>query len=157
MYMERTGEFASMTESVYEALVDEIGGEITLPDLWVSSSEASVEDYVGKWECSSYEVDGEVFKDELYGIPLEAIFQLEIMVDNTAVFHVGGTDEDAVVTEYTWDINENGCIELFEDEELVSVAQMKNGELCLDEGVDITYFRSVEKFTDFDWSSLETE
>lgn len=157
VYMERTDRFPSMDENTYEALIDVSGGEIELPELFISENETVPEDYFGKWECSSYEVDGEVFKDDLYGIPLEAIFQMEIMDDNTAVFNVGGSDEDAVVTEYTWEIDEGGCMELYEDGELVSVAQLKNGELCLDEGADITHFRPVDEFTVFDWSTLETE
>lgn len=157
VYMERTDEFPTMKESVYDAICDMNGGEIELPELYVENSESTADDYIGKWECSSYEVDGEVFKDELYGVPLNALFQVEIKDDNTAVFNVGGTDEEAVVTEYEWQINDSGCIELYEDGELVTVGQLKDGELCLDEGVDVTRFRSVEKFTDFDWESLNVE
>lgn len=157
IYMEPVDEFSTMDENVYDALCEEVGGEIVLPELCVDAVETAAEDYVGKWECSYYEIDGEVFKDEFYGVPLDALFQMEIMDDNTAQFRAGGTDEDAVVTDYTWETDESGCLELYEDGELVSVAQLRNGELYLDEGVDITHFRSVEKFTDFDWSSLADE
>ena len=157
IYMESADEFSTMDEAVYEALTEESGGEIVIPELCVNAEESTAEDYIGKWECSYYEVDGEVFKDEIYGVPLKALFQMEIMDDNTAQFRAGGTDEDAVATEYTWELDSSRCIEFYEDDELVSVAQIKNGELYLDEGADITHFRSVKKFSDFDWNSLAAE
>ncbi|MCR5109805.1 MAG: hypothetical protein K6B38_02710 [Ruminococcus sp.] len=154
IYMEKTDEFTSFEQAAYDAMTELNGGDISIPVLDVEADGTAPEDYVGKWECSYYEIDGEVFNDEIYGIPLEALFQIEIMKDNTAVFRAGGTDSEAVVTEYTWEADESGCIELYDDGELVSVAQLENGELYVDEGADITHYRSVDSFTDFDWDSL---
>lgn len=157
VYMAPAEELLTMEEAKYEAICDIMGEEPVLPELSITASESTSEDYIGKWECSYYEVDGEAFKDELYGVPLGALFQMEIMEDNTAQFRVGGTDEEALVTDYTWEIDESGCLELYEDGELVSVAQIRKGELYVDESVDITHFRSVEEFSDFDWNSLDNQ
>lgn len=157
IYMEPVDEFSSMDSLMYEALTEEIGGEIVLPELSVNAEESTADDYIGKWECSYYEIDGEAFRDEIYGVPLEALFQIEIMNDNTAQFRVGGTDEEAIATEYIWELDSSGCVEFYEDDELVSVAQLRNGELYIDEGADITHYHQVEKFTDFDWNSLSAE
>lgn len=125
-------------------------------DFFAKTSELSAEDIVGKWECTFYSADGESFSDEIYGMPLNALFQMEISDDNTLQMRVGGSDEDAEITDYTWEIDGNGQILLYyaDDGEFQAVAEMNDGELFIEEGTDAMHYKKVDKFTEFDWDTF---
>lgn len=153
LYMERTDEFRELSELNYETAI-EYNGDIELPELNIEKTEVSPSAYLGKWECNFHEIDDVVYREEMYDIPLNAIFRMEFTSDGKAQFIVGGGDEDAVITDYTWELYPNGCAGLMEDGESVGIIRIKNDTLYLDEGNTISHFSKVDEFTDFDWSAL---
>ena len=128
-------------------------------DLFAVSDEITADDVIGKWECCFYSTDGENFDGSLYGMPLKALFHLEIFADNTAVSRVGGSDADAEITEYKWEINENGQVFLYysDDSEFDAAAEIHDGLLYLEEGTDSFRYKKIDKFTDFDWDTFADE
>ena len=156
IYMVHTDEFEELSEAGYEAAL-EYNGNVDIPELSIEKNDVSPVEFVGKWECCFYEIDGLASRDEMYGIPLDALFRIEITSDGNAKFFIGGGDVDAVETDYTWSLYSNGCAGLFEDGESIGIVQIKKGELYLDEGNSMSRYKKVDEFTDFDWSSLAEE
>ena len=156
IYMTHTDEFSELSEEMYETIQD-YNGDITIPELSVEKSDVTPAEYVGKWECNFYEIDGEVYRDTLYDIPLSAMFCMDITSDGKAEFMVGGTDEGALVTDYTWEMYSNGCAGLYEDGESVGIIRIKNDMLYFDDGNGISHYTKVDEFTDFDWSSVSED
>lgn len=156
IYMEQTDEFEEMDESLFKAAQD-YNGDIVIPELNIEKAEVTPADYVGKWECNFYELDGEVHRDMLYDIPLSAIFCIDITSDGKAKFMVGGTDADAIITDYTWELYSNGCAGLFDGADSFGIIRIKNDMLYLDEGNSISHYTKVDEFSDFDWSSVSDE
>ena len=153
IYMEHTDEFEELSEIGYEAAQD-YNGDIEFPELSVEKEEISPSEYVGKWECNFYEIDGMVYRGDMFDVPLNALFRMELTTDGKAAFIVGSGDEDAVVTEYTWELTANGCAVLCEDGESVGIIRIKKNELYLDESNSISHFAKVDKFEDFDWDEF---
>ena len=156
IYMEHTDTFDEMSEGMYEAVQD-YNGDIVIPELNIEKADVSPAEYVGKWECDFYELDGIVYRDKLYDIPLSAVFCMDITSDGKAKFIVGGNDKEAIITDYTWELYANGCAGLYEDGECVGIIHIKNNKLYLDQGNDISHFKKVDEFTDFDWSSVNDD
>ena len=156
IYLEHTDEFEEMTEDRYEAIQD-YNGDIVIPELSIEKAEVTPAEYVGKWECNFYELDGEVNRDTMYDVPLSALFCMDITSDGKADFLVGGTDADAIITHYTWEMYANGCAGIYEDGESVGILRIRNNELYLDEGNSISHFTKVDEFSDFDWSSVSDD
>ena len=98
-----------------------------------------------------------MYRDTLYDIPLSAMFCMDITSDGKAEFMVGGTDEGALVTDYTWEMYSNGCAGLYEDGESVGIIRIKNDMLYFDDGNGISHYTKVDEFTDFDWSSVSDD
>ena len=153
IYMEHTDEFEELPEIRYETAQD-YNGDITFPELSVEKVDISSSEFVGKWECDFYETDGVVFRDEMYDMPLNALFRMELSTDGKAKFLVGGGDEDAIINDYTWELTANGCAVLCEDGESIGILRIKNDTLYLDESNEISHFHKVDEFSHFDWDSL---
>lgn len=136
------------------------GDDVAVPpveNLFSDNNELSEEDVVGKWECVYYSADG-MSMDNFFGIPLDEFFQLEVTDDKKAVVRIGGTDEDAEIIAYTWEINENGKIILSGDDgEFSALAVISDGEFCIEEGTDTTRYRKTEEFKDINWDAVNAE
>ncbi len=158
IYFTMTDEFKDIDYTEFRDFADlEPDGYIpSSADFFAETAEVTAEDIVGKWECTFYSADGESFEGELYGMPLNALFQMEINADNTLSMRVGGSDADAEVTDYKWEIDEKGRILLYyaDDSEFQAVAEMNGGELFIEEGTDAMHYKKVDKFTEFDWDSF---
>lgn len=118
--------------------------------------------FLGKWECERLVVEGKESKD-LMGIPLYAVYQLEIKDDGTAVMgeslnDISESEEDVSMT-YEWGvvsdtemamINENGYYMLF----TIDGDYLVGTEEGYDEQI---YFKNVEDFTPFDYEAFMAE
>lgn len=113
--------------------------------------------FLGKWECEKAVIDGEEMTDFM-GIPVYAVFQLDIKNDNTAsmadnVAEYSGTEESLT---YTW-----GTVS---ETEIVIISENGDAMLCSLDGDylvgtdivtdDVMYFVRVDEFTPFDIESF---
>ena len=116
--------------------------------------------FIGKWECEKLVVEGEEMTD-LMGMPLYAVYQLEVKEDGTAVMGESLNElSDAEVSMiYEWGvisdnemavINEDGDSMLFE----LSGDYMIGTEEGYDEQI---YFVKVDEFTTFDFEAFMAE
>lgn len=116
--------------------------------------------FLGKWECEKLVVEGEEMTD-LMGMPLYAVYQLEVKEDGTAVMGESLNDiSDAeVAMTYEWGmisdtemaiINEVGDSMLF----TIDGEYMVGTEEGYDEQI---YFVNVEEFTPFDFEAFMAE
>lgn len=113
--------------------------------------------FLGKWECERLIIEGEELTD-LMGIPLYAVFQLEIKEDGTAMMAEAVaelSDSEEAVT-YTWGVvsdteiaivNTNGDSMLLtlEEDYLVGTEEGYDEQL---------YLAKVDDFTPFDFESF---
>ncbi|MCM1313746.1 MAG: hypothetical protein NC040_03285 [Muribaculaceae bacterium] len=116
--------------------------------------------FIGKWECEKLVVEGEEMTD-LMGMPLYAVYQLEVKEDGTAVMGESLNElSDAEVSMiYEWGvisdnemaiINEDGDTMIFE----LSGDYMIGTEEGYDEQI---YFVNVDEFTPFDFEAFMAE
>lgn len=113
--------------------------------------------FLGKWECEKLVVEGEEMTD-LMGLPLYAVFQLEVKEDGTATMAEAAAEisesEEAVT--YTWgvvsdteiaiiDANDNAMLLTLEGDYLVGTEEGYDEQL---------YLAKVDEFTPFDFESF---
>ena len=113
--------------------------------------------FLGKWECEKAVIDGEEMTD-IGGIPVYAVFQLDIKEDNTAsmadnMAEYSSTEESLT---YTW--------EMVSETEIGIISENGDAMLCSMDGDylvgtdivtdDVMYFVRVDKFTPFDIESF---
>ncbi|MBD5159385.1 MAG: hypothetical protein HDT23_03990 [Ruminococcus sp.] len=117
-------------------------------------------DFVGKWECEKLVVEGEEMTDFM-GMPLYAVYQLDIKEDGTAIMGESLNDiSDAEVSmTYEWGVvgdneiaivNDTGDTMRFEYDGTYIIGS--------EEGYDEQiYFVKVEEFTPFDFEAFMNE
>lgn len=118
------------------------------------NSKKSVSDYVGKWECSEIETDGEK-TDNLWGADVNTLFQVELMESNKGTFFSFLTTlVQPEPFDLTWEDKGNGEIimnidQADSDEPLTMT--YKNGRMIMDQSDEyssfIAYLDKVDKFT----------
>ena len=113
--------------------------------------------YLGKWECDKLVVDGEEVQD-LMGLPLYAVFQLEINEDGTAMMAQAVaelSDSEEAVT-YTWGVIGDNEIEIVdENNNAMTLTLSDNYLIGTEEGYDEQlYLAKVDEFTPFDFESF---
>ena len=122
--------------------------------------DADMTAFLGKWECEKLIVEGEEMTD-LMGIPLYAVYQLEVKEDGTAVMgeSLNELSDAEVSMTYEWGvisdtemavINEDGDSMLFK----LDGEYMVGTEDGYDEQI---YFKNVEDFTPFDFEAFMGE
>ncbi|MDE6780738.1 MAG: hypothetical protein K2J40_04675 [Ruminococcus sp.] len=109
--------------------------------------------FLGKWECEKLVVDGQEMTD-LMGLPLYAVFQLEVKEDGTAVMAetmAELSDSEEAVT-YTWGIVSDNEMEIVDPDDNVMLFVLKDDYLVgTEEGYDEQlYLAKVDEFTPFD-------
>ncbi len=109
--------------------------------------------FLGKWECEKTVIDGEEITD-LMGIPVNAVFQLDIKDDHTASMAEYNGTEDTL--SYMWDmvseteiaiISENGDAMLL----TVDGDYLVGTDIVTD---DVMYLVRVNEFTHFDFEEF---
>ncbi len=115
-------------------------------------SKKNVTDYLGKWECSEIEMDGEK-SDTLWGADVTTLYQIELSEDNKGTFFSFLTtliQPDPL--DITWEDKGNGeiLVNLDKAGEPLTMTY-KNGRMLIDESSDyssfIAYLDKVDKFT----------
>lgn len=116
--------------------------------------------FVGKWEGEKMVIEGEEMTD-LMGLPLYAIYQLEIKEDGTAVMGESFNDlSDAEVSmTYEWGVVSDTEIAIINDNGDAMLLTL-DGEYLVgtEEGYDEQiYFKGVDDFTPFDYEAFMAE
>lgn len=116
--------------------------------------------FLGKWECEKLVVEGEEMTD-LMGIPLYAVYQLEIKEDGTAIMGESLNElSDAEVSMiYEWGVISDNEIAVINDDGDSMVFTLE-GEYMVgtEDGYDEQiYFVNVDDFTPFDFESFMGE
>ena len=118
-------------------------------------------DFEGKWECKSMSMGGMTIEDNFMGIPLGAMFQMEINSDGTGVLKSGmgedGEDEDSGPQEFTWKEKDGKLVltaknEDGKDEDIE--LEFEDDELTMEMEGETVVFGKVDKFTEFDASQF---
>lgn len=118
-------------------------------------------DFEGKWECKSMSMGGKTIEDNFMGIPLGAMFQMEINSDGTGVLKSGmgddGEDEDSGPQEFTWKEKDGKLVltaknEDGKDEDIE--LEYEDEELTMEMEGETVVFGKVDKFTEFDASQF---
>ena len=150
-----------------EGAISDIEGDIDLDDEDISGyfgtvevpdyapQDASESDFVGKWEGSILVSEGEAY-DSILGIPISAMFQMELTADGKGVLGSGfGTDEEDS-SEITWKYSDNSIIMTADGED--TECTISGGDLVMYDNTDgeesFFYFKKVSDFTVFDWDSF---
>lgn len=116
--------------------------------------------FLGKWECEKMVIEGEEMTD-LMGIPVYAVFQLEIKDDFTAVMGESTAEmsdaEEAIV--YTWGIVSETEIEIVNDLGDAMMLTLDGDYLVgTEEGFDEQiYLAKVDDFTPFDFEEFMSQ
>lgn len=113
--------------------------------------------FIGKWECEKLIIEGEEMTD-LMGIPLYAVFQLEINEDGTAVMAEAVaelSDSEEAVT-YTWGVVSDTEIAIVNTDGDSMLLTLEEDYLVgTEEGYDEQlYLAKVDDFTPFDFESF---
>ena len=113
--------------------------------------------FVGKWECEKLIVEGEELTDVM-GLPLYAVFQLEIKEDGTAMMAEAVaelSDSEEAVT-YTWGVIGDNEIEIVDENSNAMTLTLSDNYLVgTEEGYDEQlYLAKVDEFTPFDFESF---
>ncbi|MCM1505592.1 MAG: hypothetical protein NC177_00430 [Ruminococcus flavefaciens] len=113
--------------------------------------------FLGKWECEKLVIEGEEMTD-LMGIPLYAVFQLEIKEDGTAVMAeaVAEMSESEEAISYTWGVVSDTEIAIINDTDDTMLFTLDGDYLIgTEEGYDEQlYLAKVDEFTPFDLESF---
>ncbi len=113
--------------------------------------------FLGKWECEKMVVEGEEMTD-LMGIPVYAVFQLDIKDDNTAsmadTFAEFSDSEEAIT--YTWGMVSDTEMEIVNEDGDAMLLTIDGDYLVgIEEGFDEQiYLVKVDEFTPFDFESF---
>lgn len=113
--------------------------------------------FVGKWECEKLVLEGEEMT-ELMGMPLYAVFQLEVKDDGTAVMAEAVaelSDSESAVT-YTWGVVSDTEMEIVDADGNAMLLTLDGNYLVgTEEGYDEQlYLAKVDEFTPFDMESF---
>lgn len=152
------------TESETEAETDT--DETSTEEIETSAVEKTTHEYiedadktpfVGKWECEKLIVEGEELTDVM-GLPLYAVFQLEIKEDGTAMMAEAVaelSDSEEAVT-YTWGVIGDNEIEIVDENSNAMTLTLSDNYLVgTEEGYDEQlYLAKVDEFTPFDFESF---
>lgn len=112
-------------------------------------SNSDYKDFMGKWESFEIKMGEEVFTDKLGEYPINVAFRLELLDDNTSVMSVTGEPMT-----YEWSPDKKDQLYMWSDYEGFSV-QMDGDVLIIDNENDLkAKLKRVDKFTDFDFSSV---
>lgn len=109
--------------------------------------------FLGKWECEKLVVDGQEMTN-LMGLPLYAVFQLEVKEDGTAIMAetmAELSDSEEAVT-YTWGVVSDNEMEIVDPDDNVMLFVLEDDYLVgTEEGYDEQlYLAKVDEFTPFD-------
>lgn len=128
-------------------------------------NDATDADFTGKWECE-VAVNGDTAYSSILGYPLYATDRMEINADKTGKIISTAGGKDGVTTterEFTWSVNEGVLTADIKSEAggtyQVVIHMSDDGRIILiskaRDGADVSaYYRSVEDFTAFDFSSV---
>ncbi|SHM11283.1 hypothetical protein [Ruminococcus flavefaciens] len=106
-------------------------------------------DFMGKWESFEVRSDGVTYTDKLGEYPVDVAFRLELFDDNTSTMAVIGDPMS-----YEWAPEKKGQMYMWGDFEGFSV-KLENGILTVDDEANLRVkFKKVDKFRDFDFSSV---
>lgn len=156
----------SVEEDTSEEETEEATEETTEESVEVTTIEKTTHEYIedadktaflGKWECEKLIVEGEEMT-ELMGMPLYAIFQLEVREDGTAVMAESLTEysdsEEAVI--YTWGVVSETEMEIVDADNNAMLFTISGDYLVgTEEGYDESlYLIKVDEFTPFDFESF---
>ena len=113
--------------------------------------------FLGKWECEKLVIEGEELTD-LMGLPLYAVFQLEINEDGTAMMAEAVaelSDSESAVT-YTWGVVSDTEIAIIDPNDNAMLLALSGDYLIgTEEGYDEQlYLARVDEFTPFDFESF---
>lgn len=124
--------------------------------------DADMTAFVGKWECEKIVVEGEEATD-LMGIPLYAVYQLEVKDDGTAVMgeslnDISESEEDVSMT-CEWGVVSDTEMAIINETGNYTLFTLDGDYLVLSEaGYDEQmYFKYVEEFTPFDYEAFMAE
>lgn len=163
---EETTEAETTTEEVTEedTTVEEESSETEDDAMGEESTEVVTHEYIdadatafiGKWECEKMVVEGEEMTD-LMGIPIYAVFQLDIKDDNTAsmadnMAEYSGTEEGLT---YTWGMVSETEIEISNETGAMLLTMEGDKLVGTEEGYDEQiYLVKVDEFTPFDFEEF---
>lgn len=118
--------------------------------------------FLGKWECEKMIIEGEE-ATELMGLPLYAVYQIEVMDDGTAVMgeslnDINESEEDVSVT-CEWGVVSDTEMAIINEVGYAMLFTLEDGYLVVEEeGYDQQiYFKNVEEFTPFDYEAFMAE
>ncbi|WP_295066920.1 hypothetical protein [Ruminococcus sp.] len=112
-------------------------------------SNADYKDFMGKWEAIEVKSDGETYTEKLGAYPINAAFRLELFDDNTSAMSIIGEPMS-----YEWSPDKKGQMYMWGDYEGFSI-KMEGDTLIVDDESNLKVkFKKVDKFEDFDFSSV---
>ncbi len=118
---------------------------------------AAEADFIGKWECDCMVSDGSAYSS-IFGVPLYAMFHLEIKEDGTGTLTSidDPTNENSESVEIKWTFAD-GKLSAEADDETLVISINSDGRLVVsdEEEAELLYFKSVTEYTEFDFSSIE--
>lgn len=116
---------------------------------------SSEDAFVGKWECKEMKASGVTVTDEVMGVPVAAMFQVEFKDDKTGeVMMMGEENEtfDWSAEDDTASIEIDGeTVEFKKDGDMIKASEESDGE-----EVSFTLVK-VDEFTEYDLSELTGE
>lgn len=112
---------------------------------------------VGKWELKEMESGGNVYKDEVLGLPIAILFQFEFKDDGTVEMMQSEYGQDIKRATMGWKPKENGLWLLNANGDETVSFTLENG--LLGGSLGTTYIRliKVDEFTEYDPSSAAQE
>jgi len=151
---EETTEAETTTEDSAETESDTSAVEKTTYEFIEDADKTA---FLGKWECTKLVVEGEEMED-LMGLPLYAVFQLEIKEDGTASMAeaVAELSESEVAITYTWGVVSDTEIAIVDSNDNSMLLTLDGDYLIgTEEGYDEQlYLAKVDEFTPFDFESF---
>lgn len=135
---------------------DDAMGEESIEVVTHEYIDADATAFIGKWECEKMVVEGEEMTDFM-GIPVYAMFQLEIKDDNTAsmaenMAEYNDTEEGMT---YTWGMVSETEIEISNETGAMLLTMEGDKLVGTEEGYDEQiYFAKVDEFTPFDFEEF---
>lgn len=113
--------------------------------------------FLGKWECEKLVLEGEEMTD-LMGLPLYAVFQLEVKEDGTAMMAEAVaelSDSEEAIT-YTWGVVSDTEIAIVDADDNAMLFTLDGNYLIgTEEGYDEQlYLAKVDEFTPFDFEEF---
>ncbi len=151
---EETTEAETTTEDSAETESDTSAVEKTTYEFIEDADKTA---FLGKWECTKLVVEGEEMED-LMGLPLYAVFQLEIKEDGTASMAeaVAELSESEEAVTYTWGVVSDTEIAIVDSNDNSMLLTLDGDYLIgTEEGYDEQlYLAKVDEFTPFDFESF---